>query len=106
MKVSGDLGVERCNFCGEGGHDWPRWQHDGNRAEVLFADFGEGRAGGTAFDFSHVCLAPVQHKEVGCVLIALDGDEPLIDSDRHGSDREIADGSARGKQERSGGQQA
>ena len=64
MEVGGDLGVERRDFGGEGGHELLWRQDDADGAEVLFTDFGEGGASGAAFDFGHVRLAPVQHEKV------------------------------------------
>ena len=64
VEVGGDLGVLRRDLGGEGGHEFLWRQRDADGAEVLFADFGEGGAGGAAFDLGHALLAPVQHEVV------------------------------------------
>jgi hypothetical protein len=56
VEVGSDLGIERRDFGGEGGYEFLRRRHDADGVEVLFADFGEGGAGGTAFYLGHVRL--------------------------------------------------
>ena len=105
MEICRDLRIKRRNSCRELGHDFLWRQNYRNWTEAVLADLGKGRAGGAAFDFSHVRLTPVQHEVIRCPVIALHGNETLVDCDRDFRNGQVADWSTRREQECPSGQE-
>ena len=59
VEIGDDVGIDRRDVLSGSGRQLLRRQNEANRAEVLFADFGEVSAGSAV---GHVFQAPVKHQ--------------------------------------------